>query len=267
MSSVVEGGPDSPAIPPRILVTGSDLLAGALASALEQHGFATMHIVPAHSEIDRGIRWRPDLILFDVQALDVVNGSELVKRLCRSGSQVCVIDSPDNDERKAAWQRLEPAEIVDGSEPFDQLFRTITRLLRVGPLPRSEATPPAHLASTPTNPSHRDSRLQPFASLTDREKVVLVELLEGHCAEEIAEVSFVSISTIRSQIKSILQKLGVNSQLAAVALARRSGWPLEQPEETRPKPGEHAAQPRLLTSNIDNLPRANEHAPCPRRCS
>ena len=66
---------------------------------------------------------------------------------------------------------------------------------------------------------------------------MLVELLEGHCAEEIAEVSFVSISTIRSQIKSILQKLGVNSQLAAVALARRSGWPLEQPEETRPKPG------------------------------
>ena len=67
-----------------------------------------MHIVPAHSEIDRGIRWRPDLILFDVQALDVVNGSELVKRLCRSGSQVCVIDSPDNDERKAAWQRFSP---------------------------------------------------------------------------------------------------------------------------------------------------------------
>jgi DNA-binding CsgD family transcriptional regulator len=34
----------------------------------------------------------------------------------------------------------------------------------------------------------------------------------------------VSISTVRSQIKSILQKLGVNSQLAAVAMARQAGW-------------------------------------------
>ena len=55
--------------------------------------------------------------------------------------------------------------------------------------------------------------------LTDREKFVLAELIEGHCAEEIANAAYVSISTVRSQIKAILQKLGVNSQLAAVAQA------------------------------------------------
>jgi len=60
--------------------------------------------------------------------------------------------------------------------------------------------------------------------LTEREQSVLAELMEGHCAEEIAKAAFVSISTVRSQIKAILQKLGVNSQLAAVALTRRAGW-------------------------------------------
>ncbi len=70
-------------------------------------------------------------------------------------------------------------------------------------------------------------RLQAFAVLTDREKVVLAELIEGHCAEEIANAAYVSISTVRSQIKAILQKLGVNSQLAAVAQARRAGWSLD----------------------------------------
>jgi len=35
----------------------------------------------------------------------------------------------------------------------------------------------------------------------------------------------VSLTTVRSQIRSVLMKLGVNSQLAAVALARRQGWP------------------------------------------
>ena len=60
--------------------------------------------------------------------------------------------------------------------------------------------------------------------------------MEGHCAEEIANAAFVSISTVRSQIKAILQKLGVNSQLAAVALARRAGWSLDSARGTLPKP-------------------------------
>ena len=89
-------------------------------------------------------------------------------------------------------------------------------------------------------------RTQLFDVLTDREQVVLAELMEGHCAEEIANAAFVSISTIRSQIKAILQKLGVNSQLAAVAMARRAGWSLDTHpgnspntlrREPRPRPG------------------------------
>jgi DNA-binding NarL/FixJ family response regulator len=36
--------------------------------------------------------------------------------------------------------------------------------------------------------------------------------------------SFVSVATVRSQVRAILLKLGVNSQLAAVAAARQSGW-------------------------------------------
>ena len=81
-----------------------------------------------------------------------------------------------------------------------------------------------------------DPGLQPFPVLTEREQVVLAELMEGHCADEIANAAFVSISTVRSQIKAILQKLGVNSQLAAVALARRAGVVPRQPSGNSPKP-------------------------------
>jgi DNA-binding CsgD family transcriptional regulator len=34
----------------------------------------------------------------------------------------------------------------------------------------------------------------------------------------------VSLTTVRSQIRAVLQKLGVRSQLAAVAHANRVGW-------------------------------------------
>jgi DNA-binding NarL/FixJ family response regulator len=63
---------------------------------------------------------------------------------------------------------------------------------------------------------------RPFERLTGRELEVLRDLSEGHHAAEIAERSFVSISTVRSQIRSILTKLGVSSQLAAVACAHRA---------------------------------------------
>ncbi len=49
-------------------------------------------------------------------------------------------------------------------------------------------------------------------------------LVDGLSAEEIAETHFVAVTTVRSQVRGILQKLGVRSQLAAVATANRAGW-------------------------------------------
>ena len=64
-----------------------------------------------------------------------------------------------------------------------------------------------------------------FEQLTRRERQVLLALMRGATAREISKESYVSLPTVRSQIRSILLKLGVSSQLAAVVLAYRSGWP------------------------------------------
>ena len=53
---------------------------------------------------------------------------------------------------------------------------------------------------------------------------MLGALVDGLSAEEIAEAHFVAVTTVRSQVRGILQKLGVRSQLAAVATANRAGW-------------------------------------------
>jgi len=222
------------------LVAGSDLLAGAVASALEAYGFATRHIVPREAEIERGIEWRPNLVIIDVRSLDVISGSALIGRFRRVGLHVCVIDAVDDGDRLKALMGAGTSALIDGSEPFDQLFRTINRLLRTGSLPQTARSSSA-LALTHAAERLQDPRLQRFASLTKREQVVLAELMEGHCAEEIANAAFLSISTVRSQIKAILQKLGVNSQLAAVALARRAHWSLgnrpgNSPEHTSSRP-------------------------------
>jgi two-component system, NarL family, nitrate/nitrite response regulator NarL len=63
-----------------------------------------------------------------------------------------------------------------------------------------------------------------FDRLTPREEEVLLALMSGAKARDICLQSFVSMPTVRSQIRAILTKLGVTSQLAAVALAYQSGW-------------------------------------------
>jgi two-component system nitrate/nitrite response regulator NarL len=68
---------------------------------------------------------------------------------------------------------------------------------------------------------------QAFEQLTRRERQVLLALMRGATAREISRESYVSLPTVRSQIRSILLKLGVSSQLSAVVLAYRSGWPAE----------------------------------------
>jgi DNA-binding NarL/FixJ family response regulator len=55
--------------------------------------------------------------------------------------------------------------------------------------------------------------------LTSTERKVLFHMMEGRAAGEIASELVVSLTTVRSHIRSILRKLNVNSQLAAVAIA------------------------------------------------
>ncbi len=93
----------------------------------------------------------------------------------------------------------------------------------------------AHLASSGTKATngnstngHDETQRSPgqlpgpydaLVHLTPSERRVLFYLMEGRSASEIATTLVVSLTTVRSHIRSILRKLNVNSQLAAVALA------------------------------------------------
>jgi DNA-binding NarL/FixJ family response regulator len=65
-------------------------------------------------------------------------------------------------------------------------------------------------------PERAEARAR-LSSLTRRELEVLRMLHLGQTVSEIAERHGVAPSTVRSQVRSVLSKLGVNSQLAAVA--------------------------------------------------
>jgi DNA-binding CsgD family transcriptional regulator len=58
-----------------------------------------------------------------------------------------------------------------------------------------------------------------LVNLTASERRILYFLTEGWAAQDIADQLVVSLTTVRSHIRSTLRKLGVRSQLAAVAIA------------------------------------------------
>ena len=63
------------------------------------------------------------------------------------------------------------------------------------------------------------ARFRALVGLTTSERRVLFYLTEGWSAQAIADELVVSLTTVRSHIRSVLRKLGVRSQLAAVAVA------------------------------------------------
>jgi DNA-binding CsgD family transcriptional regulator len=77
--------------------------------------------------------------------------------------------------------------------------------------------------------SHLPPSLEALLLLTSSERRVLYYLTVGRSAQEIADELVVSLATVRSHIRSILRKLGVRSQLAAVAVANSRGATLVEP--------------------------------------
>lgn len=207
--------------PTVLIVDDHELVRSALVTALTARGLAVSAIGP-HELLDRIREPAPagGLVLLDLDLGDDLDGARLVPELRRAGWRVLVVTGSTDEARIAAAVAAGAAGWVSKSAPFDEL---VDRAVRAAEgrrlLDEAERSRLLELAGT----SRRDDEElgRKWSRLTPREQQVAELLGEGLRPTAIAEQAFVSVATVRTQVRSILGKLEVRSQLEAAALARR----------------------------------------------
>lgn len=82
----------------------------------------------------------------------------------------------------------------------------------------------AHRPAAITAPPVVPQVWERLATLTKAEAEVLQLLASGHTLKDVAVIRTTAVPTVRTQIRQIRHKLGVQSQSHAIALAWASGW-------------------------------------------
>ena len=215
-----------PAPNPSVLIIDDHrLFATALRMTLRQHNLIA-HQAPstgAETILAYAATLPAGLAVLDVHlgrdaAGGWVEGCALVAPLRGRGWAVLIVSSGYDEPSVAAAVAAGAIGVIDKTHSFERFLAAIVAAAAGRPV-MTEQRRQEWLAR------HRGHRLQQrhlswrFDQLSGREREVLALLVGGHRAGEIAEHFTVSLSTVRTEIGAILDKLDVKSQLEAVALA------------------------------------------------
>ncbi|WP_193610205.1 helix-turn-helix transcriptional regulator [Nocardioides lijunqiniae] len=169
------------------------------------------------------LKRRPHVAILDVDADQVGDVARIIGPLTDAGVAVVVLTSSRHAPRWGECLHHGARRVVPKTAPLQTIVSTLRRLeagLPVIPRDKREAL----VSCWRRECTAERGAQQRLASLTAREMQVLGHLSSGRQVRDIAKACVVSEATVRTQVKAILGKLDVGSQLAAVGLAHRTGW-------------------------------------------
>jgi DNA-binding NarL/FixJ family response regulator len=204
------------------IVDDHRFLAQTLALALQDDDFDAVLIDPADDVVLRVRQWEASVVLLDLNLERAGSGDDLIPALSR-GCAVVVLTAENDQARWGECLLAGAVGVLAKSSPLEDVVTAVGRAAR-GEAVVTDSQRMSWLRAADHQRVQTESALAPFRRLTPREEEVLAALVDGKPAVEIADRATVSEATVRSHIRSVLTKLGVGSQLQAVAKARRAGW-------------------------------------------
>jgi two-component system, NarL family, nitrate/nitrite response regulator NarL len=226
-----------------VLVEEEVLLAESLTLALAARGFTVTSAKPSAGANDPSalaesiLARRPRVVMLDLDLSSVEDGMTLVTLLSRDD---CVVVAMTSAEDRSRWGQA----LARGAQAVLPKSAGLTRVLETlrGAVAGEQLTSDderLELVEHWRQLRLREDGLQArLGLLTPREGQVLAQLASGKRVSDIARDSQVSRTTVRTQVRSILVKLKVNSQIAAVALVRDVGWKPPPLVDSHPSPGQ-----------------------------
>ena len=161
------------------------------------------------------LKEKVDLILMDVLMNDGPNGLKVSEKIKQNYPQIKIVIVTSMPE--SSW--MERARRI-GAESFWYKESDKAEILDV--LDRTMGGESVYPASAPPAQIGKATR----ECLTDRETDVLRELADGKSNSEIAKLLFVSENTVKTHVRTLLQKTGFNNRTELAAHARVVGLAL-----------------------------------------
>jgi DNA-binding NarL/FixJ family response regulator len=208
-----------------LIVDDHRLVGEGLEFALRLDGFASVLSAceSAEAVLEEARHLAPDLVVLDLQLAHVGYGYDLIRPLVAMGATVLVLTGVTDRIQLAMCLEAGATGVMSKAGSFAALLEQVERAAC-----GQSVTPVTERAMFAEElRQHRAAeraRSAPFDALTRREAEVLGMIMNGMSARDMASESFVSVATVRTQIRSLFQRLGVNSQLEAAAMARSWGW-------------------------------------------
>jgi DNA-binding NarL/FixJ family response regulator len=210
-----------------IIADGDPLVRRLIKDALQSAGIVVIaEATTGREAVELTLHYHPDVALIDVSVPGVDGFAATQRIVAKSPRQLVVLlTGPDDEEVALLGLRAGASGFLSKDLPVEALPRALKAAARgEAAVSRSlTARLIAHLRRLP----ERRPEMRPVRSpLTNREWEVVGRLAERRSNADIAAELAVSRATVRSHMKSIHRKLGVNTREDAVEVAEqlRRGW-------------------------------------------
>ena len=174
--------------------------------------------------VDMARRLRPDVCLFDIR-MPELDGIEATRRLAGPDvpdpMAVVVITTFDLDEYVYAALRAGARGFLLKNAGADMLSQAVHAAANGDALIAPSVT--ARLLATFASTAPSASPTQPIDPLTDREEQILTAVARGRTNNEIADEFYITLSTVKSHLTSLMTKLGARNRVEIAMWAHETG--------------------------------------------